>query len=128
MMDNIIESIMKARTLAFNENIRANTVVINKEFGKVLAFWFDRAIYPPMICGMKAYIDKNLPEEYGFLMFEAAPSGSTTDALEYMKKQLHKHQMNYKREAARGVSEEMLENIEKKIGYYEAAVKALKRG
>lgn len=127
-MDNIIESIMKARALAFNESIRANTVVINKEFGKVLAFAFAGTIYPPMICGMKAYIDKDLPEEYGFLMGEAAPSESTTDALEYMKKQLHKHRMNYKREAARGVSEEMLHNIEKKIGYYEAAVKALKRG
>lgn len=125
-MDNIIEAIMKARTLAFNENIRANTVVLNKEFGRVLAFGFDGTFYPPMICGMKAYIDKNLPEEYGFLMGEGTPSESTTDALEYMEKQLHKHQMNYKREAARGVSEEMLENIEKKIGYYEAAVKALR--
>ena len=47
-------------------------------------------------------------------------------ALEYMEKQLHKHQMNYKRESARGVFEEMLENIQKKIGYYEAAVKALR--
>ncbi|MBQ4347359.1 MAG: hypothetical protein IJC39_02810 [Firmicutes bacterium] len=99
-MDNIIESIMKARTLALNENIRANTVAINKKFGKVLAFAFDEAIYPPMICGMKAYIDKNLPEEYGFLMFEGASSESTTAALEYMEKQLRKHQMNYKREAA----------------------------
>lgn len=127
-MDNIIEAIIKAKTLALNENIRANAVAINKEFGKVLAFAFDEAIYPPMICGMKAYIDKNLPEEYGFLMFEVAPSESTTDALEYMEKQLHKHRMNYKREAARGVSEEMLHDIEKKIGYYEAAVNALKRG
>ena len=49
-------------------------------------------------------------------------------ALEYMEKQVHKHRMNYKREAARGVSEEMLENIKKKIGYYEVAVRALKRG
>ena len=53
---------------------------------------------------------------------------SLMTALEYMEKQLHKHQMNYKRESARGVSEEMLSNIEKKIGYYEAAVEALKRG
>lgn len=125
-MDNIIESIMKAKTLALNENIRVNTVLINKEYGKVLAFWFDRAIYPPMICGMKAYIDKDLPEEYGFLMGEVVPNESTTDALEYMKKQVHKHRMNYKREVTRGVSEEMLENIEKKIGYYEAAVEALR--
>lgn len=50
-----------------------------------------------------------------------------TTALEYMEKQVHKHRMNYKRESARGVSKEMLENIEKKIGYYEAAVEALKR-
>lgn len=127
-MDNIIEAIIKAKTLALNENIRANTVVLNKEFGKVLAFGFGGTFYPPMICGMKAYIDKNLPEEYGFLMGEGTSSKSTTDALEYMEKQLHKHRMNYKRESARGVSEEMLENIEKKIGYYEAAVEALRRG
>lgn len=47
-------------------------------------------------------------------------------ALEYMEKQVHKHRMNYKRESSRGVSKEMLENIKKKIGYYEAAVEALK--
>ena len=47
-------------------------------------------------------------------------------ALEYMEKQAHKHRMNYKREAARGVSEEMLHNIEKKISYYEAAADALR--
>ena len=47
-------------------------------------------------------------------------------ALEYMQKQVHKHRMNYKRESQRGVSEEMLENIKKKISYYEAAVDALK--
>lgn len=54
--------------------------------------------------------------------------GMAMTALEYMQKQVHKHRMNYKRESARGVSEEMLNNIEKKIGYYEAAVNALKRG
>ena len=49
-------------------------------------------------------------------------------ALEYMQKQVHKHRMNYKRESHRGVSEEMLDNIKKKISYYEAAVEALKGG
>jgi hypothetical protein len=47
-------------------------------------------------------------------------------ALEYMEKQLQKHRLNYERESARGVPEEQLRNIEKKIGYYEAAVDALK--
>ena len=47
-------------------------------------------------------------------------------ALEYMTKQLSKHRANYEREKTRGVSEEMLNNILAKIGYYEAAAEALK--
>lgn len=47
-------------------------------------------------------------------------------AIEYMEKQVQKHRLNHKRESERGVPEEMLRNIEKKIGYYEAAVDALK--
>lgn len=48
-------------------------------------------------------------------------------ALEYMEKQVEKHRVNYNREVLRGVPEEMLQNIRLKIGYYEAAVDALKR-
>ena len=47
-------------------------------------------------------------------------------ALEYMEKQLSKHRLNYERELARGVPEKMLNDIMAKIGYYEAAVNALK--
>ena len=47
-------------------------------------------------------------------------------ALEYMTKQLNKHCLNYEREKKRGVPEEMLRNIEAKIGYYAEAVEALK--
>ena len=47
-------------------------------------------------------------------------------ALEYMEKQLNKHRANYERESARGIPKHMLEAIEAKIGYYEAAVEALK--
>lgn len=46
--------------------------------------------------------------------------------LEYMERQVKKHRINYEREAARGVPEEMLRNIQAKIGHYEAAVRALK--
>ena len=46
-------------------------------------------------------------------------------ALQYMERQLTKHRVNLKRESARGVPEEQLENIRKKIGSYEAAVEAL---
>lgn len=47
-------------------------------------------------------------------------------ALEYMEKQAQKHRINYNREILRGVPEEVLQNIRLKIGYYEAAVEALK--
>lgn len=45
--------------------------------------------------------------------------------LEYMERQVVKHRLNHDRELARGASEETLENIRKKIGYYEAAAEAL---
>ena len=47
-------------------------------------------------------------------------------ALEYMEKQVKKHQLSFCREFDRGAPDEVLENIKKKIGYYEAAVEALK--
>ena len=46
-------------------------------------------------------------------------------ALEYMERQVQKHRQNFERESSRGVPEEMLQNISKKIRYYEAAVEAL---
>lgn len=47
-------------------------------------------------------------------------------ALEYMEKQLQKHRINYNREFLRKAPKEVLDNISLKIGYYEAAVEALK--
>jgi DnaJ-domain-containing protein 1 len=48
-------------------------------------------------------------------------------ALEYMEKQLIKNQQNYDIEEKRGAPEEMLNNIDKKIRYYQAAVDALRK-
>lgn len=48
-------------------------------------------------------------------------------ALEYFEKQLIKNQQNYDIEEKRGAPEEMLNNIDKKIRYYQAAVDALKK-
>ena len=47
--------------------------------------------------------------------------------LEYMERQVKKHQINYERETARHVPEEMLHNIQAKINHYQAAVEALKK-
>ena len=47
-------------------------------------------------------------------------------ALEYMKKQLNKHRLNYATQLNRGAPLEDIENIRLKIRYYEAAVEALR--
>lgn len=47
-------------------------------------------------------------------------------ALEYMERQAQSNRINYNREVLRGAPEEVLQNIRLKIGYYEAAVEALK--
>lgn len=47
-------------------------------------------------------------------------------ALEFMEKKVRIHFANYIREESRGVSDEILANINKKISYYEAAVEALR--
>ena len=47
--------------------------------------------------------------------------------LEYIEKQIRNHTLNLERETKRGVPQEMLDNIKKKIGYYEEARDALKK-
>ena len=47
-------------------------------------------------------------------------------ALEYMEKQVQKHCFNLGREIARGVPQEVLDNICLKIDYYKQAVEALR--
>lgn len=51
---------------------------------------------------------------------------TTMTTLEYMEKQLQKHRLNYVRESERGVHEGQLQDIQRKINHYEAAVDALK--
>ena len=48
-------------------------------------------------------------------------------ALEYMERQVQKHQNNFYKEFKRGVPEEMLYDIALKIRYYESAVEALRK-
>ena len=47
-------------------------------------------------------------------------------ALGFMERQLTKCRINHAREKERGAPVEVLKNIGRKIGYYEAAVEALK--
>ena len=47
--------------------------------------------------------------------------------LEYMNKMLLKQKTNLNKETDRGAPKDVIRHINKKIGYYEAAVKALEK-
>ena len=57
------------------EDIKANTVIINKHFAKVNAhiFNFNGTVHdmPPMICGLEVKLSEELPEGYDFALCEA---------------------------------------------------------
>lgn len=48
-------------------------------------------------------------------------------ALEYMERQLQKHNQNFEREFRRGVPNEQLYDIMEKINHYKQAVDALRK-
>ena len=58
-----------------------------------------------------------VPEEEGKLM----------NALEYMEKQISKHQNDFYREFKRGVPDKQLYDILDKVSYYKAAADALRK-
>lgn len=47
-------------------------------------------------------------------------------ALEYMEKQIQHHRISHIQAVDRNAPKEMVENIRRKISYYEAAVEALR--
>lgn len=70
---DLLISIMEARELAEMQAIRANAVVIREGSNAYEAYRksHDFRMSKPMILGLDAYISKDLPEEYGFAVFEA---------------------------------------------------------
>lgn len=73
---SILEKIREAQELAVKENIKANAIILNKDFVKIPSFFTKNngaiSITKPMICGLKTYIDieEELPEEYAFTLFQ----------------------------------------------------------
>ena len=62
----------------------------------------------------------------GALLGWFTEKGKTMTALEYMEKQIRKHRINLIKAINYNAPAEMIENIERKIGYYEEAIVALK--
>lgn len=72
---NIFSFILEANRKAIEEGIKANSVFINDRLVKTNSFVFRFcnnvvAQMPPMICGLEAYITKELPDEYAFAVLE----------------------------------------------------------
>lgn len=69
------EMVMEAVKHAFKEGIKANSIIINKDFVRVKKAWinngFSYSELPDMICGLEVYLtDGELPENYSFAVFE----------------------------------------------------------
>ena len=88
---NILEKIREAQKIAVKENIKANCIQISKDFVKIPKTVTKNnncvSITPPMICGLKIYIDMEdeLPEEYAFALFQDDGEENIIKSIEYNK-------------------------------------------
>ena len=69
------EMVMQAVKHALKEGIKANSIIINKDFVRVKKSWinngFSYSELPDMICGLECYLtDNDLPENYSFAVVE----------------------------------------------------------
>ena len=69
------EMVMEAVKHALKEGIKANSIIINKDFVRVKKSWinngFSYSKLPDMICGLECYLtDNDLPENYSFAVVE----------------------------------------------------------
>ncbi len=64
---NLVEYIQQAQKEAFRQHIKANSVVLNSKIKLVregyTVFHGSAYRYPPMICGLSAYLTDDLPED-----------------------------------------------------------------
>lgn len=69
----IIEQILEAKNEAIKNGIKANTILINTKsnLAKILPHNTGNVLFPPMIAGLEAKFDAEIPDEYSFFIFEA---------------------------------------------------------
>lgn len=69
------DMVAEAVKRAFKDGIKANSIIINKDFVKVKKAWINNSFsyceLPDMICGLEVYLtDGELPENYSFAILE----------------------------------------------------------
>ena len=73
---DLLNAIKVGAIVAERLNIRANAIIISSEYRYIHEHvGYQNCLMPPMLCGMKAYIDNNgeLPEEYAFAIVDSDP-------------------------------------------------------
>lgn len=69
---SVIDALLEALKIANRENIKANSVIINKNFVKTPDLHMIGGVLPPMICGLEMTLTADeLPENYSFAVLEA---------------------------------------------------------
>lgn len=105
--ESIITTLMKARNKAITEKVRANTVVIDREFARVKGFYFADMDgmpmeFPEMIAGMKVLFDDLPDKDAAFYMLRAEnPPESRTEKLERENRELREKLEGVRRLIAR---------------------------
>lgn len=88
MMDDILTAIRKAQIEAEKQGIRANAIIINPKYHYIREHAiYQNSLMPPMLCGMKMYIDTGaeLPEEYAFAIVDSDPPERPVTRAEVLK-------------------------------------------
>ena len=62
---NLVDYIRQAEQEAWQQHIKANSVMLNRTIGGSIQG------YPPMICGLSAFLTDELPDDIAFAVFES---------------------------------------------------------
>lgn len=87
----LLDKIREAQKLAVKENIKVNSIQISKDFVKIPKTVIKNnncvSISPPMICGLKTYIDMEdeLPDDYAFALFQDDSEDNVVKSIEQDK-------------------------------------------
>ena len=87
----LLDKIREAQKIAVKENIKVNSIQISKDFVKIPKTVTKNnncvSITPPMICGLKTYIDMEdeLPDDYAFALFQDSAEDNIVKSIEHDK-------------------------------------------
>lgn len=81
---NLVDYARQAINEALKQNIRANSIMLNSKI-KLVRQGYSRMgdrvqVYPPMICGLSAFLTDELPDDIAFAIIESPNPPLTREA------------------------------------------------